>query len=96
MDEKAQQFMARGPDARSTEFGDHHLGATCVRNQLYVEKALPIMTCAPFLSGGCHSMTEISFSPQFRWMESTMFAGLGRCCLEGGEQIVEYQIFEVG
>lgn len=24
MDKKAQQFMARGPDARSTEFGDHH------------------------------------------------------------------------
>lgn len=41
-------------------------------------------------------MTDIAFSPQFRWMESTMFVGRGRCCLEGGERIVEYQIFEVG
>lgn len=24
VDEKAKRFMARGPDARSTEFGDHH------------------------------------------------------------------------
>lgn len=24
MDEKAQQFMARGPDTRSTEFDNHH------------------------------------------------------------------------
>lgn len=29
VDEKAKRFMARGPDARPTEFSDHYWWATC-------------------------------------------------------------------
>jgi hypothetical protein len=35
-------------------------------------------------------------APRFKWTESTVFVGRGRCCFEDGQQMVEYQIFEVG
>jgi hypothetical protein len=38
----------------------------------------------------------MSIAPQFKWTESTVFVGHGRCCLENDERMVEYQILEVG
>ncbi|OKO90556.1 hypothetical protein PENSUB_13273 [Penicillium subrubescens] len=29
-------------------------------------------------------------APQFKWTESTVFVGRGRCCFEDGQQMVEY------